>query len=289
MDIHTHSLSASDKTANPILDECRQIDTELNLIQEYFDELRILHRRHLNDIEPDQHSRVYEDLASLNSNIQSSCQALASRIKSLVQHAPSRNPINASQVDKVTRRLNSTVQEYRQIDNEFNKNVQAQAIRQYQVVQPEATDAEVLGMLGESPNHKIFRQALLDSSRQGHSRQVLRAVEDRHFAIQHIESQLEQIAQLFEDMSTGVVQQDNAIAKAESITEDTQVQLERGGAHLDGAIGSARSHNRWKWWCLGKCPVTVAQSKLITTVGAIALFIVILVVVVLIMTQVVKK
>ena len=91
---------------------------------------------------------------------------------------------------------------------------------------------------------------LLQGDRRGQSQSALRAVEDRHTAIQKIESQMIELAQLFQDMETLVVQQEPMIQDIEQKGEEVTVNVEKANEEISGAITKARSRNRKKWWCL---------------------------------------
>ena len=90
---------------------------------------------------------------------------------------------------------------------------------------------------------------LLSQNRRGQSQSALRAVQGRHEAIQKIERQMIELAQLFQDMEAAVVTQEPAIENIEDKTENTVVNLNQGNKHLDGAVVKARSARRKKWIC----------------------------------------
>lgn len=91
---------------------------------------------------------------------------------------------------------------------------------------------------------------LLQSDRRGQSQSALRAVQGRHEAIQKIESQMIELAQLFQDMEALVVQQEPAVVQIEQKGEEVTDNVGKANVQMDGAISKARSRNRKKWWCL---------------------------------------
>jgi len=79
----------------------------------------------------------------------------------------------------------------------------------------------------------------------------LNAVENRHQAIQKIEQQMIELAQLFQDMEALVVQQEAAVEAIDQRGEEVVENLDKGTQEIGHAIVSARARNRKKWWCLG--------------------------------------
>jgi len=105
----------------------------------------------------------------------------------------------------------------------------------------------------DTSRQQVFSQALLQSDRRGQSRAALNAVENRHAAIQKIESQMIELAELFQDMEALVVQQEAAVTNIETKGEEVVENLDKGTQQINTAITSARNARKWKWWCLGIC------------------------------------
>jgi hypothetical protein len=60
-----------------------------------------------------------------------------------------------------------------------------------------------------------------------------------------------ELAQLFQDLETLVVQQEPAVTQIEQKGEEVTDNVGRGNTELDGAIKKARAARRKKWICLG--------------------------------------
>ena len=75
-------------------------------------------------------------------------------------------------------------------------------------------------------------------------------VRARHEEIQKIERDLIELAQLFTDLDTIVVQQDPATVQIEQQGEVVHENVTKANAEITGAIDKARARNRKKWWCL---------------------------------------
>lgn len=83
-------------------------------------------------------------------------------------------------------------------------------------------------------------------------------VKARHDEIQKIERDFVELAQLFQDLDTLVVQQEDAVQDIEVKGEEVTQNVGHANTQIDTAINSARSRRRKKWWCLliaGECPL----------------------------------
>lgn len=178
-------------------------------------------------------------------------RSFAGRIKAIKQQPESGSPKNAPQLGKVDRKLKNAIQDYQKVDAAFRKKLQEQMARQYRIVRPEASEAEVREAVEDTSQQQVFSQALLQSDRRGQSRSALNAVQDRHAAIQKIESQMIELAELFQDMEQLVVQQEAAVVNIEMKGEEVVEHMDKGNQEIGTAIKSARNARKWKWWCLG--------------------------------------
>jgi len=60
-----------------------------------------------------------------------------------------------------------------------------------------------------------------------------------------------ELAQLFQDLETLVVQQEPAVTQIEQKGEEVTENVGKGNTELDGAVKKARAARRKKWICLG--------------------------------------
>ncbi|KAL5346711.1 hypothetical protein ACLOAV_008418 [Pseudogymnoascus australis] len=236
---------------NAILNECREIDKGLDSIERNLETIRMLQQRALDDPDASQQSATNSQLDAKSSETMTMYRSFAARIKTLKQQPESGSPNNSPQLGKVGRRLNCAFNQYQIVESDFRKKLQVQMARQYKIVRPDASEAEVLGAVENTSSQEIFSQALLQSDRRGQSHQARINVQDRHAAIQKIESQMIELAQLFQDMEALVVQQEDSVTMIEQKGEEVQENLDKGTEHIGVAIKSARLRNRKKWYCLG--------------------------------------
>ncbi len=91
----------------------------------------------------------------------------------------------------------------------------------------------------------------MQSNRRGQAQSALSAVQGRHEAIQKIERQMIELAQLFQDVDAAIVEQEAPVQAIETGVEKTHENISGGNKQLDGAIKKAKSIRRKKWICLG--------------------------------------
>jgi len=254
------------KDPNAILNECREVGRGIDSIEGNLRELERLQRTALNDPDWSPNADSNRRLDALNDDTMLLYRNFAARIKKIKSQPESGSPRNAPQVGVVDRRLKQAINQFRNVEMEFRKRVQAQMERQYRIVRPDATDAEVREACEDTSNQQVFSQALLQSDRRGQAQSVLRQVEDRHVAIQKIEAQMIELAQLFEDMERMVVEQEAAIVQTEVKGEEVHENITKGNDEMVGAIDKARAKNRKKWWCLLICLLIIIVIVVIVVI-----------------------
>ncbi|KAF2681332.1 t-SNARE [Lentithecium fluviatile CBS 122367] len=239
---------------NAILNECREVDRALDQLDGQLDNLERTFRQVL--ARPDMPSG---EITNLSSQIMTGYRALVTRVKNIKSKPESGNPRNAPQVGKVDRRLKATINRYQNLESDFRRDSQAAAERQYRIVRPDATEEEVRQAV-ENPEAPIFQQAvrvLLSSDRRGQASSTLRNVKERHEAIQKIEQQMVELAQLFQDLDQIVMQQEPLVENIEQKGEEIHENVVQANTEIGGAIEKARSARRKKWWCLLICVLIV--------------------------------
>jgi syntaxin 1B/2/3 len=229
---------------NAILNDCREVDRSLDQLSQQLDTLERAFKQVI--ARPDQPS---SEVTGLSSQVMTGYRALVSRVKNIKSKPESGSPRNAPQVGRVDRRLKQTINRYQTMEAEFRRDSQAAAERQYRIVKPDATEAEVREACAD-PDTPIFQQALLSSDRRGQAQSSLRNVKERHDAIQKIERQMVELAQLFTDLDQIVMQQEPLVANIEQKGEEVHDNVVKANEEIGGAIEKARSRNRKKWWCL---------------------------------------
>ncbi|KAK5136563.1 hypothetical protein LTR08_002907 [Meristemomyces frigidus] len=159
------------------------------------------------------------------------------------------NQVKNTQVGQLKGSFTKQIQEYRVEEASYEKRYREQIARQYRIVNPEASDAEVLEASDADWGNEGVFQTALKTNRSATASTVLGAVRARHNDIQKIEQTLLSLNQLMEDLATAIVLQDAPIQQTEQHTENVKHDTEAGNVHLDKGIASARRARKMKWWC----------------------------------------
>ncbi|KUI70647.1 Protein transport protein SSO2 [Cytospora mali] len=243
---------------NAVLNECRDIGQGVDRIDANLNQLRMLQDRSLNETDSSS-SGTSRELDNLSADTMSMYRELTERVRKLKSSPEAKSPKNAPQIGRIDRRLKDAIQQYQQVEAAFRRKMQAQMERQYRIVRPDADADEVQAAVEDmsAGGQQVFQQAMMQSSRQGQARAVLNAVQDRHRELQKIEQQMIELAQLFQDMDTLIIQQDAAIIDIEKKGEEVVENLDKGNHEIEVAVETAKKTRRKKWMCLGICVLIV--------------------------------
>lgn len=242
------SFAASDP--NAILNECREIGQGIDAIEANLGQLRMLQDRSLN--ETDSTTGTTRELDNLSAGTMSMYRELTDRVRKMKSLPDAKTPKNAPQVGRIDRRLKNAIQQYQEVEAAFRQKMHVQMERQYRIVKPDATKEQIEKAVESmsAGGQQVFQQAMM-SSKQGEARAVLHAVEDRHRALQKIEQDMIELAQLFQDMDTLIVQQEAAVVQIEQKGEEVVENLDKGNQEIEVAVDTARKTRRKKWYCVG--------------------------------------
>ncbi|KAH8911837.1 t-SNARE [Coniochaeta sp. PMI_546] len=179
----------------------------------------------------------------------------ASGIRSQIQSLKNEAGADQAKLQHVNLLMNNFRSRYDrllQLESNYNQQVRTQMARQYQIVNPNATPEEARDAVADQSfqDGGIFQQALR-TERTNQARSVLGNVQARHNEIQRIERSMQELAELFQDLDTMVVQQEAVIVNAERQTEQTNENIGKGTEEVDKGIVHARRARRNKWICLG--------------------------------------
>ncbi|KAF2666728.1 t-SNARE [Microthyrium microscopicum] len=231
---------------NDMLEQCTLIDSSIGELDSRLSTFKALQSRILSD------RASITELDGASSELMSSYRSLAQRMKKIKSNPESGSPRNAPQVGRVDRRLKTAMTDFQRLESDFRAQMRDQQARQYRIVNPNATEQEVQQAV-EDPNAQIFQQALMNSDRRGQSQSALNAVRARNAAIQNIERQMIELAELFQDLDNIVMQQGEQVAQIEEKAVEVQDNIYQANTQLETGIKSARAARKKKWICLGIC------------------------------------
>ncbi|KAK7467031.1 hypothetical protein VKT23_004093 [Stygiomarasmius scandens] len=210
-----------------------------------------LHSRSLNNTDDAAAQRVQSQLQELVEDTSALSATLKRRIKALERQGGSGRDgqIRKQQTALVKAKFVEAIQNYQGVEQQYRTRYKQRMERQFKIVKPDASPEEVKAVVNDESGGQIFSQALLNSNRYGESRAAYREVQERHEDIKRIEKTLGELAQLFNDMSVLVEQQDETIVNIETQAATVEKDTEAGLGYTEKAVESARAARKKRWIC----------------------------------------
>jgi len=238
------SMTAFYDEISSIQDGIRQFNDNISRIAD-------LHARSLNNTDDAAAARNHQRLEELVSETSALSTTLKRRIQSLERQGGSAREaqIKKQQTALVKSKFVEAIQSYQQVEQQYRQKYKHRMERQFKIVKPDATPEEVRAVVDDSQGGQIFSQALMNSNRYGESRAAYREVQERHEDIKRIERTIAELAQLFNDMSILVEQQDETINIIEAQASEVEKDVETGLGYTEKAVTSARSARKKRWIC----------------------------------------
>lgn len=239
-------------------DDLASLNQEIQSIQEsiaqYNDnvgQIQKLHARLVDttdDAAVERYNQQLQDLVDKNRSIS---DKLRNRIKALQRQGGSGQigMIRKQQTELVKTKFMDAIQSYQRVESESRQKYKNRVERQYKIVRPDATAEEVKAVVEDDQGGQVFSQALMNSNRYGDARSAYRDVQERHRDIKNIEKTITELAQLFNDMSILVEQQDEQITVINDTIKDVEKDVETGLNYTGKAVDSARAARKKRWIC----------------------------------------
>lgn len=224
-------------------------DIKRNLVQfdDNVDRIESLHKRSLNEVGENE-EWIQKQIESVGQETSALGDTLKKQIKTL-ESKSFKDSTKKTQAENVKRQFMNSIQKYQGTEAAYRQKYREVAERQYRIVRPEATDAEVTDAIEDQNGQQIFSQALMHSNRRGEARTALTEVQTRHKEIQKIEKTMTELAQLFHDMELLVAEQEEPVRRVDEQAAAAQHDIEQGVGQTNRAIVSARSARKYKYWC----------------------------------------
>ncbi|KAL0573275.1 hypothetical protein V5O48_008682 [Marasmius crinis-equi] len=210
-----------------------------------------LHSRSLNNTDDAAAQRNAAQLDELVEDTSALSATLKRRIKALEKQGSSGRDgqVRKQQTALVKSKFVEAIQNYQQVEQQYRTKYKQRMERQFKIVKPDASPEEVKAVVNDESGGQIFQQAVLDSNRLGASRAAYREVQERHEDIKRIERTLAELAQLFNDMSVLVAEQDETIMNIETQAAAVEKDTEQGLQYTEKAVDSARAARKKRWIC----------------------------------------
>ncbi|TKY89150.1 hypothetical protein EX895_001681 [Sporisorium graminicola] len=239
---------------NSFFTDISEIQDTIRLIDENVNKISDLHSRSLNNMDEASAQYAEQQLSSIQQETSSLTNGVKNRIK-LLESQNKRIPaggdknVRNTQIGAVKNRFKETIQRYQQVEQSYRQKYRARAERQFRIVKPDATQQEIKAALDDDQNGQIFSQALLNSNRHGEAKGALREVQERHEDIKRIERTITELAQLFNEMSILVDEQDDALNVIQEQGAQVETDMNQGLQHTNKAVDSARKARKKRWIC----------------------------------------
>ncbi|SJX64474.1 related to SSO1-syntaxin-related protein [Sporisorium reilianum f. sp. reilianum] len=239
---------------NSFFADISEIQDTIRLIDENVNKISDLHSRSLNNMDEASAQYAEQQLASIQQQTSSLTNGVKNRIK-LLESQTKRVPaggdrnVRNTQIGAVKNRFKESIQRYQQVEQSYRQKYRARAERQFRIVKPDATQQEIKAALDDDQNGQIFSQALLNSNRHGEAKGALREVQERHEDIKRIERTITELAQLFNEMSILVDEQDDALNVIQEQGAQVETDMNQGLQHTNKAVDSARKARKKRWIC----------------------------------------
>lgn len=239
------------------LDRVTQLRQEIRNLSSDIDQIGQLHQRTLGSADD---GVAKQQLDNLVTATQARNTSIRDGIKGLERDfaRDSAQKTKATQLESLKTYFRSELDRFRAVENEYRQKYKEQIGRQYRIVNPDASDAEVQQAVDADWGDEGVFQTALKSNRSGQAMSLLGNVRARHTELQRIENTLVQLSQMYQDLASHVEQQDYAVANAEEATDNTRTRIEDANTQLTGAVDHARRARKLKWWCFGICVAIVA-------------------------------
>jgi len=247
----TTNLNVRADSMSEFYTEISSIQDSLKAFNDSVARISDLHSRSLDNTDDAAAQRVAHQLDELIADTSALSNMLKRRIKALERSPGSGRDaqIRKQQTSLVKQKFVEAIQNYQSVEQQYRTKYKQRMERQFKIVKPDASPEEIKAVVNDDQGGQIFSQALMSSNRYGEARSAYREVQERHEDIKRIEKTLTELAQLFNDMSVMVEQQDEQINVIETTAASIEKDTEAGLGYTEKAVTSARAARKKRWIC----------------------------------------
>ncbi|KIY50966.1 syntaxin-like protein [Fistulina hepatica ATCC 64428] len=247
----TAQLTSGGDSMSAFYSEISDLQDSIRTFNDNVAQISDLHSRSLNNMDDSSAQRNAQAMDELVNETSQLSNTLKRRIKSFEAQGSSGRDgqIRKQQTALVKAKFVEAIQNYQTVEQQYRTKYKQRMERQFRIVKPDATQEEVRSVVNDENGGQVFSQALMNSNRWGESRAAYREVQERHEDIKRIEHTLAELAQLFNDMSVLVEQQDETITAIEAQAAVVEKDTEAGLGYTEKAVDSARSARKKRWIC----------------------------------------
>jgi len=155
----------------------------------------------------------------------------------------------------LSRKFMEIMGEYQDMQKRYKSRYRERVARQYKIVNPSANQEEINQVLEGGEGKSVFADKILTASHAA-ARNALADIQEKHQDILKLERSLEELHQLFVDMSILVESQGELLNQIEYSVEQSVSYVEKGVENLDKAAKYQKSYRK-KMLCICVCLTVV--------------------------------
>jgi len=182
--------------------------------------------------------QLTDETNALATKIRNSLTQLDTELKTMLQRDPSCEQTSDYKIRRnmhatLTKKFMQLMQDYQDTQTKYKNKYQETVKRQYKIVKPDATEEEVDNVL-QGGGDQIFTEHML-ASRNAQARAALEDVQEKHKDIQRLESSIQELHQLFVDLSVLVESQGELLDQIEYSVSQSLSYTKTGVGELEKA------------------------------------------------------
>ncbi|KAJ1933766.1 hypothetical protein FBU59_005922, partial [Linderina macrospora] len=220
------------------------ITGQMTEVDQRISDIAQLHEQALNATSEQRHKQVSMDrdrlVADTNAVITDIKRSLQTVDRLLQQSDPSvsksQKVARASRQQGLAKKFSEQIQGYRQMEHQYSQRNKERLERQYRIARPDATDEEIASAIENDQVGQVFAQTVMQSSRVGEARRVMRDVEERQADIQKIEKTINELAQMFLEVAEMAERQQEMLDTIDNAVEETHGNVDMAKNEVDTAI-----------------------------------------------------
>ncbi|KAK4222092.1 t-SNARE [Podospora fimiseda] len=242
---------------NDFLQRVSAIRQEIQSLTANIRDIETLHGRALADTDGNGQSQLDALIAETqlkNTSIRGQIQSLKSDTERTQDGSFN---VKKRQFESLNNDFKETIQNFLREEQAYKQRYREQIARQYRIVNPQATEAEVQQAADADWGDEGIFQTALRTNRSGQASAVLGNVRARHNDMLKIERSISELLDLLELLNQQIVQQGNIIEDVAQKAEQTTDHLGNANVQISKGVEHARRARRMKWWCLGICVLII--------------------------------
>lgn len=148
------------------------------------------------------------------------------------------------------------MKEYQQVQTSFQEKYKEKITRQYKIIKPDVTDEEINKVLENGEGNNLMQKYILDMEHKEDAMNALTYIEFRHQGILKLEKSIQELNQLFQDMSILIDTQQEIIDNIET-NVNTSVSYTKTAVKELHTANTYQKKSRKKMCCLIICGIIV--------------------------------